>query len=173
MRYTHKNKFFGYIMQKINPVGDVVIQEIQFGDKYDNPYTTTTSYVGTTIDKLGQLEDVMQKFGIESVEELEKIIHCNTTNALIEMGNKSMLELQNEQLKHLLAVKDKALELACGSIWEQTPPYCKFNEECLNFSNDFQSEFSNNIGCKKCLTEYFIEEAKKELKESSYETSNM
>lgn len=73
----------------------------------------TKCYINELCDKLGQLEDVMEKFGIESVEELEKIIHCNTTNALIEAENKSMLELQNKQLQHKLAVKDKALELAC------------------------------------------------------------
>ena len=61
-------------------------------------------------EKLGELEDVLEKYGIENAEELDSAINAIRTNTLIDMKNKEMLELENANLKNELAeLKQKAI----------------------------------------------------------------
>ena len=78
-------------------------------------------YITELCDKLGKLEDVLEKYGIDNLEDLDSIINSNRTSNLIDMENKAMLELENANLKNKLAdlqkevvVLEKAFELACS-----------------------------------------------------------
>ena len=74
---------------------------------------------GKPIDKLAQLEDIMEKYGIESVEELDKLIGGmqSTINVLLQ---------RNKNIKTDRDTWKKACELACkwfkqtGFIGDQT-----------------------------------------------------
>ena len=62
-------------------------------------------------NKLGELEDVLEKYGIESAEDLDNIINSIRTNTFIDIENKEILELENANLKSELAeLKQKAIE---------------------------------------------------------------
>lgn len=49
--------------------GNTQASEIQFGT---TDYTAKKYVVGSAINKLGELEDVLEKYGIESAEELKR-----------------------------------------------------------------------------------------------------
>lgn len=111
--------------------------EVNFEKSSDKNWSIAESdthikVTGEPIEKLGQLEDVMEKFGIESVEELKnrlepKIFIPNKLANLEELQQHlkdnmfvsinscepPTVELIDKDLQHQLAVKDKALELAC------------------------------------------------------------
>ena len=57
------------------------------------------------LNKLGKLEDIMEKYGIESVEELDERIHKGAFNYI----DKLIAELERDTWK-------KACELACEEI---------------------------------------------------------
>lgn len=65
---------------------------------------------GNAIDRLAELEDVLEKYGIESVGHLEGILTVNRTITLIDIKNKEILQLENANLKSELAeLKQKAI----------------------------------------------------------------
>lgn len=71
MRFTEKDEFFGYVTPLINLEGDAnmfivnLAKEIN-ADKY---------VVGRTIERLGRLEDILEKYNIETSVDLEKILN--------------------------------------------------------------------------------------------------
>lgn len=103
------------------------------------PIYSTNCYTGKAIDKLSELEDVLEKYGIESVEELEMLLSANTLTLL-------------KKLKHQLAVKDKALEL------------CESHHICFE-----KATLPEQVGWRETRIKeniaYFEELAEKELKE--------
>ena len=76
-------------------------------------------YWGKALDKLSQLEDIMEKYGIESVEELDKKIGHYIDKIDLEAENdylKKAIEKQNMISKIISKNRDtwqKACELAC------------------------------------------------------------
>lgn len=107
-------------------------------------------------NKLGELEDVLEKYGIESAEELETRITVN--EKFIKQVHKEVMREQVDeivsiyagdyieqvkQLKHQLAVKDRALDIACHS----------------NISNCMSEEISG-------MKDYFIKQAEDEIFDS-------
>ena len=132
-------------------------------------------------NKLGKLEDILEKYGIESVEELEDyltpklfcytklsenldelekyyqfepFIHIDTCEPQVELITDKVKDLQ-----HQLAVTEKALELACE--------YAISNNELYDLVNDWQIE--NNIDYigvdRMNLLPYLKQQAEKELRE--------
>ena len=99
---------------------------------------------GKAIDKLAQLEDIMAKYGIESVEELDKKIGYYIDKIDLEAENdylKKAIEKQNIVTQSISKDRDtwqKACELACDVI--------------LRFTD----------GCP-CKVDYFYQQAKEEL----------
>ena len=71
MRLTEKNKCFGYVLPCINVVGDNQASELSLCDSW---YSCKKYIVGEAIKRLGELEDIMEKYGIESIEDLDNII---------------------------------------------------------------------------------------------------
>ena len=61
------------------------------------------------LNKLGKLEDILEKYGIESVEELEDKIICYEENKDVNLG----LKLDIKKLEQELDTWKKACELAC------------------------------------------------------------
>lgn len=96
-------------------------------------------------NKLGELEDVLEKYGIESAEELEMLLSANSkikTNTFNSI----------KKLKHQLAVKDKALELC-------ERHHIGFEKAILPKQVDWiETRIKEN-------TAYFTKQAEKELKE--------
>lgn len=60
-------------------------------------------------DKLGELEDVLEKYNIETIQELDARLQSENQYST-DIVN---LQLDIENLKHKLIVKDKALENIC------------------------------------------------------------
>lgn len=67
-RLTQKHDFFDYVLPEQNVVGDNQATEISLGE---TEYTCKKYIIGEAINKLGELEDVLEKYSIESVEKLE------------------------------------------------------------------------------------------------------
>ena len=86
----------------------------------ETEYIVKENKFGNAINKLGELEDVLEKFNIGYAAQLDSILTVNRTNTLIDIENKEILELKNANLKSELAelkqkaiVLEKAFELAC------------------------------------------------------------
>ena len=106
------------------------------------------------VDKLGELEDVLEKYGIETTEELDGVLKPLIDNGELENWKSATFwKMQTERLKKELAelkqkaiVLEKAFELACD-------PRDDWGGE--KYSG---TEFNN-------YHDYFIAEAQKELAE--------
>lgn len=87
---------------------------------YSQPTHTTFNKL---FEKLSKLEDVLEKYGIESIGHLDSIINSIRTNTLIDIENKEILELENANLKSELAeLKQKAIvpKFVVGQeIWDK------------------------------------------------------
>ena len=73
MRLTQKNEFFEYVLPCQNIVGDNQATEISLGE---TEYTCKKYIIGEAIKEFGELEDVLESWHIENLEEL-KIINKN------------------------------------------------------------------------------------------------
>ena len=72
----------------------------------ETEYVVKENKFGKAINKLGELEDVLEKFNIGYAAQLDSIL----TNTLIDIENKEILELENANLKSELAeLKQKAI----------------------------------------------------------------
>ena len=86
---------------------------------YSQPTDTTFEMV---FNKLGRLEDILEKYGIESVEELNKKIGYYTDKIDLEAENdylKKTIEKQNIVTQSILKDRDvwrSACELACETL---------------------------------------------------------
>lgn len=99
-RLTKKDDFFDYVLPEQNIFGDNQAFEISLGK---TEYTCKLHITGEAIKRFGELEDVLEKYNIENIEDLklrlEDVKYC-TYQA-------------NKQLQHKLEVAERALELAC------------------------------------------------------------
>ena len=74
---------------------------------------------GNAIDRLAELEDVLESWHIESLEELKTRLHDCQVYHLENNSNETLIHnLKNElaDLQHKLEVAEKALELAVDNI---------------------------------------------------------
>lgn len=130
------------------------------------------------ITKLGQLEDIMEKYGIESVEELEqelKIAHeierlkdknIDLNNAII-VFNKNFIKDYIREIEELKVVSDtwkRACELACEKLAD-IYSHCEY--ELFGDSVDEYRKYCEENGnplqnIRYCETKYFYQQAKKE-----------
>lgn len=131
--------------------------------KYDNsakcylPFSLTDWSEIKIMNKLGELEDVLEKYGIKNAEELDNIINSIRTNTFIDIENKEILEIENANLKSELAeLKQKAIVpkferqshiygFACGVI--KSYIVVAYLDNIITLCEDTQSntlEFYNN-----------------------------
>lgn len=136
MRLTQKNEFFEYVLPCQNIVGDNQATEVILGE---TEYTCKKYIIGEAINKLGELEDVLEEFELTSAEDLRNYLNFKGNMAIWE----GKLELKNKisDLQHRLEVADKALELLSKS----------------NISNVMEEE-------RQPLIDYIKEQAEKEVK---------
>lgn len=92
---------------------------------------------GNAIDRLAELEDVLEKYDIDNAKQLDNIINSIRTSTFIDIEYKKILELENANLKIELAkLKQKAIVLP----FEFDKPFYKLCPKC----NDKQTD------CKHC-----------------------
>lgn len=116
--------------------------------KYDDEkvIVTTDIYnrdyaVGKAIEKLGKLEDILEKYGIESVEELDKRLMKTHNEWCCQEADRLKLEYDRDTWK-------KACELACSEV---SCDNCPIKEDCGLCGN-----------CIWTLSNYFYQQAKGE-----------
>lgn len=68
-RFTKKNEFFEYVLPEQNIFGDNQAFEISVSE---NEYTCKLHLTGKAIKRFGELEDVMEKYGIENLDDFIK-----------------------------------------------------------------------------------------------------
>lgn len=76
-------------------------------------------YIKELEEKLGELEDILESWHIENLEELKTRLHDCQVYHLKNNSNETLIHnLKNElaDLQHRLEVAEKALELACEEI---------------------------------------------------------
>ena len=76
-------------------------------------------YISELEQKLGELEDVLESWHIENLEELKTRLHDCQVYHLKNNSNETLIHnLKNElaDLQHRLEVAEKALELACEEL---------------------------------------------------------
>lgn len=112
-RLTEKNEFFEYVLPEQNIFGDNQAYEISLGE---NEYTCKLHITGVAIKRFGELEDILEKYGIENLEEyISELIE--TRNFAIKernaMFSKYIKEtIRTEKLETKLAeFKQKAIVL--------------------------------------------------------------
>ena len=67
-RFTKKNEFFEYVLPEQNIFGDNQAFEISVSE---NEYTCKLHITGEAIKRFGELEDVLEKYNIENIGDLE------------------------------------------------------------------------------------------------------
>lgn len=72
MRLTQKNEFFEYVLPCQNGVGDNQASEISLGE---TEYTCKKYIIGEAIRQFGLIEDILEKYNIETNTGLEKILN--------------------------------------------------------------------------------------------------
>lgn len=115
-------------------------------EKHNNgSYTGKGNDLWDILTKLGKLEDILEKYDIESVEELGKKLADGI-------------------------IWERACELAC----KEAPMHCPDPPEYYNAQNEYGSdepyfiqisacEFSDDVGrCLECQMDYFYQQAKGE-----------
>lgn len=89
-RLTQKNDFFGYELPCQNAMSDTQAGEITIGD---SEYTAKKYIVGEAIRRFGELEDVLEKYGIENLE--------GYICALIEVRNIAIEEKKSQFKRYI------------------------------------------------------------------------
>ena len=103
MRLTQKNEFFEYVLPCQNVVGDNQATEISLGE---TEYTCKKYIIGEAINKLGELEDILESWHIENLEELKTMLHDCQVYHLENNSNETLIHnLKNE----LAELKQKAI----------------------------------------------------------------
>lgn len=108
-RLTHKHDVFDYVLPEQNVVGDNQATEISLGE---TEYTCKKYIIGEAIKKLGELEDILESWHIESLEELKTRLNDCQVYHLQNNSNETLIHnLKNElaELKQQLAEKDKEI----------------------------------------------------------------
>ena len=90
-------------LTKYDEFGNAELVGIDNTKLYERLVCDETVALTIATNKLAKLEDVLQKYNIESVGQLEGILTVNRTNTLIDIKNKEILELENANLKSELA----------------------------------------------------------------------
>lgn len=108
----------------------------EIGMFIDTPvYKIENGKKSEAVDKLAHLEDIMEKYGIESVELLEHIIKKGIViNSTIEDFAKE----EYDKMKQDRDTWQKACELACDVLRDIN--YKIYNEDRIDFENSFYQQ---------------------------------
>lgn len=105
MRLTQKNEYFEYVLPEQNVMGDNQASEISLGE---TEYTCKKYVVGEAINKLGELEDVLEEFELTSAEDLRNYLNFKGNMAIWEgeLNYKNKIACLEQELAEL---KQKAI----------------------------------------------------------------
>lgn len=166
-RLTHKNNFLGNYIKKVNEIGDQLIDTMIFNDNTDwrlgNAYTI---YYGNAVDKLAQLEDIMEKYGLE-INDIDEILTNYIKEKELAKNNDKELRDTIQKLHTIIEAigydRDtwqKACELACEDALSVA------NSEGLYFGiNDTSDNISANA-------QYFYKQAKSKKENENDDKNN-
>lgn len=121
MRLTQKNEIFEYVLPEQNTVGDNQATEISLGE---TEYTCKKYVVGEAINKLGELEDVLESWHIENLEELKtrlndcQVYHLenNSNETLIHNLKSELAELKQKAIVPKFERQSHIYGFACGRV---------------------------------------------------------
>lgn len=133
-RLTKKDDFFDYVLPEQNIFGDNQAFEISLGK---TEYTCKLHITGEAIKRFGELEDVMEKYNIENIEDLElrleDIKHCAYQ--------------ANKQLQHKLEVAERATKLACDEL--KVLNYKTFDNTDIDLEQQFKEQAEQELKGEK------------------------
>ena len=129
---------------------------------YSQPTDTTFEMV---FNKLGELEDIMEKYGIESVEELDDLIaNYRTSPILTEEMIKEIAV--NEQRKVIQSMIKEITEKECNQLYTELNTWkraCELASETLKQVMGKPLWIGGNIPTPEVKdSDYFYQQAKKE-----------
>lgn len=168
-RFTKKNEFFEYVLPEQNIFGDNQATEISLGE---TEYTCKLHITGEAIKRFGELEDVLEKYNIENIGDLElrleDIEHYayQENKQLVDILAKYGIEnldildlnlqtikniniqnanLRNElaDLQHRLKVSEMVTKLACDEL--RALNYKTFNNADIDFEQLFKEQSEKEI----------------------------
>ena len=135
-----------------------------------NDYDAFYAY-NMAVRKLGKLEDILEKYGIESVEELDKKLAYYIDKIDLEAENeylKKVIEKQNMISKIISKNRDtwkRACELACKHIAEVEWLSCPETDDISESENEIKTLTKQSLN-------YFYQQAKKEKDGENNDTNN-
>lgn len=136
MRLTQKNEIFEYVLPEQNTIGDNQATEISLGE---TEYTCKKYIIGEAINKLGELEDVLESWHIENLEELKTRLNDCQVYHLKNNSNETLIHnLKNElaELKQKAIVPKFSLGQTCFIIWENDIISARIEKIIMKLSKD-------------------------------------
>ena len=132
---------------------------------WDENGTKKLSYIQKLQNKLGKLEDILEKYGVD-IQNLDYILEDYSKN----QGRDFAICEERDTLRQERDTWQKACELAC----REAPLHCPNPPEYYNAQDEYGSdepyyiqesacEFSDDAErCLECQINYFYQQAKKE-----------
>ena len=136
-RLTKKDNFFDYVLPEQNIFGDNQAFEISLGK---TEYTCKLHITGEAIKIFGQLEDVLEKYGIENLDEFIK--EYSSRNIKLANDNYA-LEQELAELQHRLKVAERATKLACDEL--RNLNYRTFDNADIDFEQQFKEQAEKEL----------------------------
>ena len=121
------------------------------------------------INKLGELEDALEKYGIENAEELDGVLKPLIDNCELENWKSAIFwKTQTERLAQELADLQHRLEVAEKAL-DKMSEYAINDNDLYDLVSDFNIENGrydeDHFGIDTCdVVDYFKEKAEKEVK---------
>lgn len=152
-RLTKKDDFFDYILPEQNAVGDNQATEISLGE---TEYTCKKYIVGEAINHFAELEDVMEKYNIENIGDLELRlediehyafqVNKQLVDILAKYGieNLDILDLNLQTIKNI-NIQNANLRNELAEL-KQKAIVPKFEKgQLVYFSDDYEQTLSGSI----------------------------
>lgn len=114
--------------------------------------------INKLLNKLGKLEDILEKYGVESVEELE--IKLEITNESIKKAQQKLAEIYIQDRD----TWKRACELACRHIAEVEWLSCPETDDISESENEIKTLTKQSLY-------YFYQQAKKEKENENNDTN--
>ena len=143
--------------------------EVNFEKSSDKNWSIAESdthikVTGEPIEKLGELEDILESWHIENLEELKTRLHDCQVYHLQNNSNETLIHnLKNElaDLQHKLEVAEKALNEMANYAINDDDSYDLVSD--FNIENERYDE--DHFGINTCdVVDYFKTQAEKEIK---------
>ena len=164
-RLTQKNEFFEYVLPEQNIFGDNQPYEISLGE---TEYTCKKYIIGEAIKKLGELEDVLEKWHIEDLDKFleEQIAKKRELNDILWKMEQELAELKQKAIVPKFKVgqdvfiildaviKDTNINSITIFAGNELSYYCKYvNNERMYLELDEEEIFATKEEAEQKLAE--------------------